>query len=96
MPGQARRLVALATIYDGGSRSDAAKLGGVGLYGSGLGADAQRRRPIRADRPQGARANLEAVGHFYHAWNEPLDQPWKIMSIGISRWAHHHKLPDFV
>src|ERR1700693_837429 len=29
--GQTRRLLALAAIYDGGSRSDAAKLGGVGL-----------------------------------------------------------------
>ena len=29
--GQARRLLALATIYDGGSRSQAAKLGGVTL-----------------------------------------------------------------
>ncbi len=28
---QARRLLALAEIYDGGSRSDAARLGGVGL-----------------------------------------------------------------
>ena len=28
---QVRRLLALATIYDGGSRSDAARLGGVGL-----------------------------------------------------------------
>lgn len=29
--GQTRRLLALAAIYDGGSRSDAAALGGVGL-----------------------------------------------------------------
>jgi transposase len=29
--GQTRRLLALALIYDGGSRSEAAKLGGVGL-----------------------------------------------------------------
>ena len=29
--GQARRLLALATIYDGGSRSDASRIGGVGL-----------------------------------------------------------------
>jgi transposase len=29
--GQARRLLALATIYDGGSRSDAARVGGVTL-----------------------------------------------------------------
>ena len=28
---QSRRLLALAEIYDGGSRSDAARLGGVGL-----------------------------------------------------------------
>src|SRR5437763_15592197 len=28
---QARRLLALATIYDGGSRSDAARIGDVGL-----------------------------------------------------------------
>src|SRR5271155_778136 len=29
--GQARRLLALAVVLDGGSRSDAARLGGVGL-----------------------------------------------------------------
>ena len=28
---QARRLLALAAIYDGGSRGDAARIGGVGL-----------------------------------------------------------------
>jgi transposase len=30
-PDQTRRLLALAEIYDGGSRSDAARIGGVGL-----------------------------------------------------------------
>jgi hypothetical protein len=30
-PDQIRRLLALAEIYDGGSRSDAARIGGVGL-----------------------------------------------------------------
>ena len=29
--GQARRLLALATIYEGGRRSDAARIGGVTL-----------------------------------------------------------------
>ena len=29
--GQARRLLALAAVYEGGSRSDAARIGGVGL-----------------------------------------------------------------
>src|SRR6202023_3924740 len=30
-PDQTRRLLALAEIYDGGSRSDAARIGGVGV-----------------------------------------------------------------
>ncbi len=29
--GQGRRLLVLAAIYDGGTRSDAARIGGVGL-----------------------------------------------------------------
>jgi transposase len=31
MAGHARRLLALAEIYDGGARNDAARIGGVGL-----------------------------------------------------------------
>jgi transposase len=31
MGPQARRLLALATIYDGGTRTEAAKIGGIGL-----------------------------------------------------------------
>ena len=33
---QARRLLALAEIYDGGSRTRAARIGGVGLYQGAL------------------------------------------------------------
>ena len=53
--GQSRRLVALAEIYDGGRRTDAARIGGVGLqvirdwvlrFNTG--------RAWRPDRPQGA------------------------------------------
>ena len=29
--GQSRRLLTLAAIYDGGARSDAARIGGIGL-----------------------------------------------------------------
>ena len=36
-PDQTRRLLALAEIYDGGSRSDAARIGGVGLRSCGIG-----------------------------------------------------------
>ena len=41
--GQSRRLLALAVIYEGGSRAEAARLGGVGIAdGAGLGAALQR------------------------------------------------------
>ena len=35
-PYQTRRLLALAEIYDGGSRPDAARIGGVGVGATGL------------------------------------------------------------
>ena len=43
---QTRRLLALAAIYEGGSRTEAAKIGGVGLQTekAGLGAGVQYRR----------------------------------------------------
>ena len=34
---QARRLLALAAIYDGATRTEAAKIGGVGFRSSGTG-----------------------------------------------------------
>jgi hypothetical protein len=57
---QTRRLLALAAIYEGGSRGEAARIGGVGiqpfdkLRSAGLGAGVQRGRPEGADRRQGA------------------------------------------
>jgi hypothetical protein len=43
---QARRLLALASIYDGAKRSEAAEIGGVGLPGRArLGFALQRRWP---------------------------------------------------
>ncbi len=48
--GQSRRLLALAEIYDGGARSDAARMSGVGLLGDpGLGAAFECRWSGRAD-----------------------------------------------
>jgi hypothetical protein len=55
---QARRLLAVAAIYDGATRSEAAKLGDVGL------------QIIR-----------DWVLRF-------VDQPWRIMSLGLRDWAH--------
>jgi hypothetical protein len=28
------------------------------------------------------------VAHCCHAWNKLVDQPWRIMSIGLRDWAH--------
>jgi hypothetical protein len=28
------------------------------------------------------------VDHCCHAWNKVIDQPWRIMSIGLRDWAH--------
>ena len=28
------------------------------------------------------------VDHCCHAWNRLVDQPWRIMSIGLREWAH--------
>ena len=28
------------------------------------------------------------VDHCCDAWNKPVDQPWRIMSIGLRDWAH--------
>jgi transposase len=30
----------------------------------------------------------DIIGHCCHAWNKLVDQPWRIMSIGIRDWAH--------
>ena len=30
----------------------------------------------------------EIVDHCCDAWNKLVDQPWKIMSIGLRQWAH--------
>ena len=30
----------------------------------------------------------DIVDHCCFAWNQLIDQPWKIMSIGLGDWAH--------
>ena len=30
----------------------------------------------------------DTVGHCCEAWNKLIDQPWRIMSIGLRDWAH--------
>jgi transposase len=28
------------------------------------------------------------LDHCCHAWNRLIDQPWRIMSLGLRQWAH--------
>jgi hypothetical protein len=30
----------------------------------------------------------DIVDHCCYAWNKLIEQPWKIMSIGLRAWAH--------
>ena len=30
----------------------------------------------------------DIVGHCCNAWNKLVDQPWRIMSLGLRDWAH--------
>ena len=30
----------------------------------------------------------DIVDHCCHHWNRLIDQPWRIMSIGLRDWAH--------
>ncbi len=30
----------------------------------------------------------DVVDHCCFAWNKLVDQPWKIMSLGLRQWAH--------
>jgi transposase len=34
------------------------------------------------------RSERHIVDHCCDAWNKFIDQPWKIMSIGLREWAH--------
>ncbi|BBK33426.1 hypothetical protein STHU_40600 [Allostella humosa] len=34
------------------------------------------------------RSHDDILDHCAHAWNKLVDQPWKIMSIGLRAWAH--------
>src|SRR5262249_32680165 len=149
---QARRLLALAAIYDGATRTEAAKIGGVGLQiirdwvlrfnargpnalvnGKSPGHpsklnDLQRQAIAemieRGPIPAVVLANVtiitlppkcpelnpvenvwqcmrdnwlsnrifksydDLVDHCCEAWNKLVDQPWRIMSLGLRQRAH--------
>ena len=92
---QTRRLLALAAVYDGATRTEAARIGGVTLV------------PLPAKCPElNAQENAwqflrdnwlsnrifssyeDLLDHCCDAWNKLVDQPWRIMSLGLRDWAH--------
>ena len=82
-----RRLRAVAEIYDGGSRSDAGRIGGVGLqtirdwvlrFNAG-GPDARRTARRRAS-PQGSRTSIDAPSFRWS--RKALTQPFTVLSVG--------------
>ena len=117
---QARRLLALWVIYDGGARSEAARLVEPGRHavllldqaGWHLSADLEVPAnitvlPLPAKCPelnvmenvwQFMRDNWlsnrvftdddDIVSHCCFYWNRLVDQPWRIISIGMRDWAH--------
>lgn len=84
---QTRRLLSLATIYDGGSRTLAARIGGVGLQivrdwvvrfnAAGPGGLIDRKAPGKAPRLTGAQRQALAAAV------ETGPQPWR---DGVVRW----------
>jgi transposase len=34
------------------------------------------------------RSYTDILNHCCHAWNKLVEQPWRIMSIGLRQWAH--------
>ncbi len=114
-PDQLRRLLSLAEIYDGGSRGDAARVGGVGLQTvrdwvlrfnaggpEGLIDPKGSGRPPKLNEVENVwqfirdnwlsnrvfKSYEDIIDHCCYAWNQLIDQPWKIISIGTRQWAY--------
>ncbi len=77
-PDQTRRLLALAEIYDGGSRPDAARIGGVGVQ-------IVRDWVVRfnAKGPDGLLTDRQSAGRSQH----PRRAPAPSLAAGRGRWA---------
>ena len=80
---QTRRLLALAAIYDGGSRTEAARCPELNpveniwqyLRGNWL-----------SNRV--SKSHNDKLNHCCNAWNKLMARPWKITSIGTREWAY--------
>jgi transposase len=88
-PDQTRRLLALAEIYDGGSRPDITLLP--------LPPKSPELNPVEniwqfmRDNwlsNRGFKSYDDILDHCCFAWNKLIDMPWKIMSIGTRDWVY--------
>jgi len=77
-PDQVRRLMAIARILDGESRCEAANVVSVTLH-----IVRDNWLPNRIFKSCG-----DIVDHCCFAWKKRVDQPWRIMSVGLGQWAH--------
>ena len=84
---QARRLLALASIYDGAARSGAAENGGVGTPGHPrLGYALQRPWSRRTRRPQGARTTPKLNDAHRAALMKMIEEGPTPAIHGVVRW----------
>jgi len=95
---QVRRLLALAAIYDGASRAEAAEIGGVTrqiirdwvLKFNTDGPDGliDRKAPGQPSRLNETHRTALAAAICCYAWNKLVAQPWTVISLGLRDWAH--------
>ena len=99
--GHARRLLALAEIYDGGSRGDAARIGGVGLqtvrdwvlrFNSG-GAEGLKDGKAPGQTPTLNDAQRQALAAILEAGPVPAVHGvvrWRLMDLAQWVWEEFH------
>src|SRR6476469_2345975 len=76
---QARRLLAVAAIYDGATRTEAAKIGGVGLRARGASPceTTPHRRPIATPAVSFRSSQRQPALHPAHGLRMPDAAPWR-------------------
>ena len=84
--GQSRRLLALAEIYDGGSRTKAARIGGVGYRRFGTGLCGLSPAARRLDRWQGSREHLQAERQPAPGLGDIVERGPMPAIHGVMRW----------
>ena len=96
---QARRLLALAAIYDGATRTEAAMIGGVGLqiirdwvlHFNERGPDGllNGKSPGQPSKLNDVQRQAKSTIVARPGTSSSI-RPWRIMSLGLRQWAHEY------